>query len=161
MTIDPTTMAKLDELAAAIRAHEDPRRAGAEWKQAYKLLQKTDLPAARVGHVVGMRDPVQLAELLEQLRAPEAEAEADSPDADVPDPETCKQAMRAFRKRLAITRLDHDSRLSGRDPLSKGGESKIAAIKPPMEWPASVWRELARQGKLRHVGQGCYELLEE
>ena len=162
MTIDPTALTKLDALLAAIRAYEDPRRAGAEWKQVYKLLEKTDLPSARVTHAVGMRDVAQLAELIEQLRAPPAPApETAPPSADVPSAETCRQAMRAFRKRLAVTRLDDESKISSRNPLSKGGETRIAAINPPIEWPQSVWQELVRQGKLRYAGHGCYELAEE
>ena len=35
-----------------------------------------------------------------------------------PSAETCKRAMRAFRKRLAFTRLDDASRFSRHDPLS-------------------------------------------
>lgn len=159
MAIDPTAMAKLDELLTAIRAYEDPRRARGEWKQVYRLLQKTDLPSARVTHVVGMRDVVQLAELIDQLRAPEGATKPPAPDA--PSAETCRQAMRAFRKRLELTRLDDESKISSHNPLSKGGESRITAIAPPIEWPQSVWQELVRQGRLRYVGHGCYELAEE
>jgi len=159
MTTDPTTLAKLDDLMAAIRTREDPRRAGAEWKQVFKLLQKTDLSSSRVTHVVGMRDVAQLAELIGELRDPSAATTP--PGAGAPSEETCRQALRAFRKRLAFTRLDDESRISSHEPLSKGGGSQIAAITPPKEWPASVWQELVRQGKLRHVGHGCYELVEE
>ena len=70
MTCDPTTLAKLDELLAAIRAYDDPRRAAGEWKQVYRLLQKTELPAARVAGVVGMRDVAELAGLFDELQSP-------------------------------------------------------------------------------------------
>lgn len=152
---DPDIVTKLEELLAAIRAYGDPRRAADEWKQAYKLLRKTDLPPARLTGIVGMRDVTRLAEAVGQLRAP-AEAAA-PPPADVPDAETCRRALRAFRKRSALSRLDEESRL-GRSPLSKGAVPAAAAIIPPSEWPESVWRELARQGKLRCIGQGFYEL---
>jgi len=65
--------------------------------------------------------------------------------------------MRAFRKRLSLTILDEESKL-GHGPLSKGSGASIAAIVPPSEWPESVWQELVRQGKLRCIGQGVYEL---
>ena len=52
----------------AIRGYDDARRAAGEWKQVYKLLHKTDLPAGRVTHVVGMRDVAGLTELIDQLR---------------------------------------------------------------------------------------------
>ena len=154
MAIEPATQAKLDELLNAIRGYDDPRRASSEWKQMYRLLQQTDLPAAQMTHVVGTRDVVRLAELLDQLRSPAAQ-----PQPDVPDAETCKRALRAFRKRLAVTRLDDQSRISSRSPLSKGADARVAAgIIPPSEWPEAVWQELARQGKLRHIGDGFYEL---
>ncbi len=154
MTIDPTVITKLDELTTAIQAYDDPRRASDEWKQVYKLLQKTDLPANRLTHVVGMRNVAQLTELIDQLRNPSS---APPPDPDAPDAHTCKLAMRAFRKRLALTRLDEESRISNRSPLTKGADSKMASIIPPNEWPDSVWQELVRQGKLRYIGHGFYE----
>jgi len=154
MTSDPTTVTQLEELLAAIRACDDPRRAASEWKQVYKLLQKTDLPAHHVSGAVGMRDPARLAEMIDQLRAPQA-AEAD--DAEAPSAEALKQALRAFRKRLAVTRLDDESKL-GRGPLSKGGDDSFAAITPPDEWPGAVWAELVRQGKLRYLGHNMYGL---
>ena len=160
MTSDPTALAKLDELLAVIRGYADPRRAAGEWKQAYRLLQKADLPPGQVTGVVGMRDVAGLAELIGQLRDPEAAAAP--PDPDAPDVETCKRAMRAFRKRLASTRLDDESRISRHDPLSKGGDSRVTAgIAPPSDWPESVWKELTRQGKLCYIGHGLYELAKQ
>ena len=157
MTSDPTALARLDELLSLIRGYDDPRRAATEWKQVYRLLQKTDLPSGQVAGVVGMRNVAGLAELIGQLRNPEA-ADA-GPAHDAPDAETCKRAMRAFRKRLASTRLDDQSRISRHDPLSKGGDTRVTAgITPPSEWPDAVWKELARQGKLSYIGQGLYEL---
>ena len=153
MTDDSAIVTRLDELMAAIGGYDDPRRAGDEWKQVYRLLQKTSLASGRVGHAVGMRDPGLLAELIEELRAPQAPVA----DADVPDAETCKRALRAFRKRLRLTRLDEESKL-GRGPLTKGAGRSAAAITPPVEWPDAVWAELVRQGKLRYIGHGFYEL---
>ena len=158
MTGDPAVVAKLEELLAAIRAVPDPRRASLEWKQVHRLLEKTDLPAAGAAHVVGMRDVAALAGLIDQLRTPAAAAgEAPAP-ADVPDAETCRQALKAFRKRLAITKLDEESQLS-RSPLSKGTDWRaVAAIELPGEFPDAVWLELVRQGKLRPLGHGLYSL---
>jgi hypothetical protein len=153
MAETPNALTRLDELMAAIRGYEDPRRASAEWKQVYKLLQGAGLPPGRVTAVVGMRDVPGLAGLIDQLRAPQTEAPADSPSK-----ETCRKALQAFRKRLSLTVLDEDSAL-GRGPLSKGGGAR-AAITPPREWPEGVWRELVRQGKLRDIGHGFYELVD-
>ena len=65
--------------------------------------------------------------------------------------------MKAFRKRLKLTRLDDQSRI-GVSPLTSGRESGIVAITPPDQFGKAVWEELARQGRLRSVGSGMYEL---
>ncbi len=72
-------------------------------------------------------------------------------------PEELKKAYQAFKKRLKLTRLDDESRL-GRGAMSGGGKSSIRAIQPPGQYPRALWDELVRQGKLRYVGQGLYEL---
>lgn len=159
MTVEPDILAKLGELLAAIRKYEDPRRAATEWKQAFNLLKKTPADANHVANVVAMRGVGQLAELIEQLGAPEAPPPP--PDPDAPDETTCNNALRAFRKRLKLTRLDEESKITSRNPLTKGQESEVAGIIPPNEWPAAVWQELARKGKLRHLGHGFYELIGE
>lgn len=158
MTDVSKTVSELDELMAAIRGFDDPRRASDQWKQAYRLLQKTELPSANVTHVVGMRDVDGLAALIGQLSAPpEANAAGDD---EAPDPEICKRAMRAFRKRLSVTILDEESSL-GRGPLSKGSKNSVALIVPPADWPESVWQELVRQRKLRYTGHGMYGLAKQ
>jgi hypothetical protein len=78
--------------------------------------------------------------------------------ANVPSAEELKRALKAFRKRLKLMRLDDESRLGG-GPLSGGRPSQIIAITPPREFPQAVWDELVRQGKLKKAGQGNYELL--
>ncbi len=155
MTTDPTIVTQLNELMTTIGGYPDPRRASAEWKQVFRLLQKTDLPAGQVTNVAGMRDAAQLAEVIEQLGAPEAAAPP--PDADAPDYDTCRKALRAFRKRLKLTRLDEESTL-GHGPTSKGSGWSPTSMVPPTEWPQAVWVELVRLGKLRDVGNGFYEL---
>lgn len=72
--------------------------------------------------------------------------------------EELKRAMKAFKKRLKVTRVDDESRL-GHGPMSGGGGSSIVAITPPNQYPKAVWEELVRQGKLKHAGQGTYELV--
>jgi len=76
------------------------------------------------------------------------------------DPQQLKQALKAFKKRLKITRLDAESNLGG-GPLSGGRSSNIVAIVPPNQFPQEVWDELVRQGKLKYAGQGTYELVEQ
>ncbi|MHC4984534.1 MAG: hypothetical protein ACYTFO_00100 [Planctomycetota bacterium] len=152
MTGDPAIATQLTELAAAIEAAPDPRRATPEWKQVHKLLDQAGLPAGHVTHVVASRDLAQLNDMIAQLGDPAA----DVADEDVPDEETCRKAFRAFCKRVKVTVLDEQSKL-GRGPLSKGANAGNPAIVPPIEWPEAVWRHLVRQGKLRDVGHGFYE----
>lgn len=156
MSDEQTTVSELDRLLAAIRGYDDPRRAAAEWKQVYRLLGKTDTPPGRITGVVGMRDVAALAEIVERLRTP-AEARAGADEAEI-DADTLRKAVQAFRKRQKLTVLDDESKLGG-GALTKGALSREArAIRPPVEWPGAVWRELVRQGRLRYVGHGLYDL---
>ncbi len=82
------------------------------------------------------------------------------PGAELPsglDPTQLKSALRAFRKRLKLTRLDDESRL-GHGAMSSGGRSGIVAIPPPTQYPQAVWDELVRQGKLCYARHGSYNL---
>jgi hypothetical protein len=81
-----------------------------------------------------------------------------STDPTVPTPQQLKAAMKAFRKRLKLTRLDDQSRI-GVGPMSSGRESGITAIEPPNQYPRAVWDELVRQGKLKSSDDGLYELV--
>jgi hypothetical protein len=83
----------------------------------------------------------------------------ENPSQNAPNKEQLKQAFKAFRKRLKLTQLDEDSRLS-RSPLSSE-KSRILAIAPPNQFPQEVWDELVKQGKLKKAGHGTYELVPE
>ncbi len=87
---------------------------------------------------------------------------SDSADHPPPEPsikEELKQAMKAFRKRLKLNRLDDESRM-GYGPMSTGGKSGVIAIRPPDQYPESIWQELVRQGKLKYAGGGLYQLVD-
>lgn len=97
-----------------------------------------------------------------QPRADASPSSSPSPsptDSAAVDPEQLKRALKAFRKRLKLTRLNEESKL-GRSPLSSGKASAVVAIMPPRDYPPSVWEELVRQGKLRRAGGSFYELVE-
>ncbi len=81
----------------------------------------------------------------------------DAPPPTGPTPQELKSALKAFRKRLKLTQLDDQSRL-GYGPMTGGQQSSIVAITPPDQFPAAVWEELARQGKLKRAGSGMYAL---
>jgi hypothetical protein len=74
--------------------------------------------------------------------------------------ETLQRAMKAFKKRLKLTRLDDESRL-GHDAMTKGGRSGITGVKPPEQYPVEVWAALAEKGRIRALGQGLYEIVEQ
>ena len=77
--------------------------------------------------------------------------------ASPPTKETLAAAMKAFKRRLKLTRLDEESKI-GRNPLTGGNRSGIVAVHPPEQYPQAVWDELARVGKLKSIGHGLYEL---
>jgi hypothetical protein len=74
--------------------------------------------------------------------------------------EQLKGALKAFKKRLKLTQLDDDSKISG-GPLSKGKGAEILGMTPPSQFPPAIWDELVKQGKLRDAGGGMYELVVE
>lgn len=76
------------------------------------------------------------------------------------DPAVLKTALKAFRKKLNLTRLGDESALGGRG-TSSGRKSSVVAITPPDSHPIEVYEELARQGKLRKAGHGMFELVGE
>ena len=87
----------------------------------------------------------------------------ESPQSDDPNPtddaissDELRKAMKAFKKRLKLSRLDAESGL-GYGPMSGGNPSGIISIVPPNQYPQAVWDELVRLGRLKYSGQGLYE----
>lgn len=75
-----------------------------------------------------------------------------------PTKQDLKMAMRAFKKRLKLTRLDDESRV-GVGPMSGGKDSAVVAITPPDQFPKQIWDELVKQGRLKTSGNGLYEMV--
>ncbi len=90
----------------------------------------------------------------------ESPSETPPPEGGPLSPQELKLALKAFKKRLKLTRLDAESRI-GVGPLSSGANWGITAIVPPNQYPRAVWDELAKQGKLKYAGQGMFSLLEQ
>ncbi len=65
-----------------------------------------------------------------------------------------KKALKAFKKRFKMMRLDDES------GLSRGGgkKSAISGITPPNGFPAEVWEELVKDGKLKREYIGIYSV---
>jgi hypothetical protein len=70
--------------------------------------------------------------------------------------EELKRALKAFKKRLKLTRLDDES------GLSRGGAKKsgIAGITPPSGHPPGIWEELVSHGKLKREMGSTYSLVD-
>jgi hypothetical protein len=73
--------------------------------------------------------------------------------------EDLKKALKAFKKRLKLMRLDDDSRI-GHGPMSGGQKEKIMSIQPPSGFGREIWEELTEKGFLKRDGIGFYELIE-
>jgi hypothetical protein len=73
--------------------------------------------------------------------------------------EELKKALKAFKKRLKLTRLDEESKI-GHGPLSGTGKSRVISIQPPLGFGKEIWEELATRGYLKHDGVAFYELVE-
>ena len=80
-----------------------------------------------------------------------------SSPSDKPTAEELRKALKAFKKRLKLARLDDESRL-GVGPMSGGKASGIVAVMPPNQYPQAVWDELVAQGRLKRGGHGLYQL---
>jgi len=87
-------------------------------------------------------------------------ADPTTPAPGAPSPQDLKLALKAFKKRLKLTRLDAESKI-GVGPMSSGANWGIVAIMPPNQYPRTIWEELVRQGKLKNAGQGMYSLVEQ
>ena len=88
--------------------------------------------------------------------SPLPEEENNAPT-DGPSVEELRKAMKAFKKRLKLSKLDAESGL-GRGAMTGGNPSGIVSIVPPHQYPKAVWEELVRRGRLTYVGQGLYEI---
>lgn len=75
-----------------------------------------------------------------------------------PSPQELKSALKVFRKRLKFMRLDDESKLGGHGAMTGGKRSGVVGITPPGEFPKAVWDELVKQGQLKSVGRGLYQL---
>ncbi len=84
--------------------------------------------------------------------------ESDHPSAGAsPDPQELARAMKAFKKRLKLARLDDESSL-GVGPMSGGKSSGIVAIQAPNQYPKAIWEALVAQGRLENAGHGLYQI---
>lgn len=72
------------------------------------------------------------------------------------DQAVLKRAMKAFHRRLDLTRGD-DEVSSSRNPLTRGEASAISGVRPPEKYSADIWALLVAQGRLAEAGDGVLE----
>ena len=186
--LDTAMLQKLGEIVSDLYLSADePGKVARLWQSARKALQNLKAEPGRVSSIVTRRSVEELALFVGDLTIagkakslaaapptetqkkaetppPPAEPAAQTtPGTDTGDPtdrQMRKRAMKAFRKRLKLTRLDEESKL-GYGAMTGGRKSSVAAIQPPDQYPPEVWAELVKQGRLKDAGQGFYELVEE
>lgn len=124
--------------------------ADAAWGKALDLLDTVQEDDADLRAAVFGKD-------LEALRAILAEWGAGKRTLTAHDRGLLKRALKAFRKRLKLTRLDSESTVGG-GPTSSGRHSSIVGIHPPDQYVDEVWDELVRQNRLHDAGGGMYML---
>ncbi len=167
---DTIMLTRLSELVSELYLSEGEVKVRKAWESAAGALTHLGVDPATVRKVCEPRDLKALAQLVDDLNrgvkpptpgsAPSAPVAPAAP-ADPLAPETLKSALKAFRKRMKVTRLDDESQIgSSRNPLTSGARSSIVAIQPPNQFPRAVWDELVKQGKLKSAGRGFYQLVE-
>lgn len=129
-----------------------PDQADSIWSAAARAYAKTEQIDPELQACLAAKD-------LETLKKILSDWDGDRRTRPAEDRNLLKRAMKGYRKRLKLTRLDDESRL-GVGAMTKGGASAIFGIVPPNDYPEAVWVELARQGRLKAVGQGLYGLNE-
>jgi len=142
---------RMRELAGRIAAAGDEAEAEAGWRALERLLEQA-----------GADEKEEIAlPVLDQSLA-DVHALLDGWESGTValaewDRAVLKRAMKAYRKRLKLVRLDDESSAS-RNPLSRGDESTILGVRPPQQYPQEVWDCLVAQGRLRDAGGGLLEL---
>jgi hypothetical protein len=131
---------------------------GPLWGEIQRLFIKAKADPAQVANAIAGRDRQELQHILNVLRGLEVEAPPEKEE-DLPEipGDTLREAMKAFRKRLKLMRLDHESKL-GRSPLTSGKDASFDSILPPEQYPPDVWKVLAHKGQLESTGRGFYKL---
>ncbi|MFT7465382.1 MAG: hypothetical protein ACI9EF_003748 [Pseudohongiellaceae bacterium] len=146
---DPKTMLLCHALAdLAKRLEENPEQTTV-WQEARLALAAADAEEEALIAAVKDEDGKALQSLVEGWSGGQGLL-------PLHDRGVLKRAMKAYRKRLKLNRLDDESRLGG--AFSKGLNSNVVAITPPDLIPAAIWEELGRQGRLIAGKHGTYEL---
>lgn len=143
---------KLRQLADRVRTSTNGLELVDAWALAERLCARMPVDRAEAARVFKQKDAAGLDAMVSGLENPGAPASA-------PEPEVTQQemndAMRAFRKRIKMIRLDEESKLGGHG-MTSGKRSGVTSIEPPREFPRRVWKALTRAGRLIDEGHGFY-----
>ena len=156
---DPQALVKA---LLALRPELEAGASGRPWGEAHKLFLKTEIEPDRLAPMVIGRDLELFDRLVAVLQGedlpeePVVEAVPDLPEIPA---DTLRKAMKAFRRRVKLIRLDMESKL-GVGPMSGGRTADFESIIPPQEFPREVWEALAADGRLEATGRGFYKLPE-
>ena len=137
---------RLGDLSDSLAA--DPTNAQA-WTDASQTLGAARATEPELAAAIDAHDAAKLQAIVAEWRAgtrllPEL------------DRQLLQRAIKAFKKRLKVTRLDAESGIGG-GAMSSGKKSGIVGITPPREYGSEVWEELVKRGRL--IGRsGIYEL---
>lgn len=153
---------KWDESRALCSALQKDGAEVALWGRLHKALVAAGAKGKDVMPIVMGRNVDAAVQFIDVLAGDvQMDATADEPpspaDQEPISPTTKREAMKAFRRRMKLTRLDHESRL-GVGPLTGGKAADFESILPPREFPEAVWKALASDGQLVSTGRGFYKL---
>jgi len=186
---DEAMIQRLQEIISDLALEADKGKSASLWKAAGMTLAKTSYDSLKAARVIADRNVEALAKIVSELTArakeprpaatvpaavasvtntavaatvkvtPAAPA-ATLPAAGPPAADELKSALRAFKKRLKVTRLDSESKLSSR-ALTGGQKCGIVAISPPSDYRRECWEILANEGKIKRAGGGLYEFVRD
>ena len=144
---------KVRSVLKEVRAGKQETKLAEDWGLIGRLMSRMTNDRAAVERVVTARDVDGTESLLRVIEGRAAAAEAVTPASFTND--QLDNALRAFMKRLKVTRLDDQSKMTNR-PMTDGKASSVDAIRPPDGFPGGIWLALVKAGKLRDMGGGFY-----
>ncbi|MEC8818402.1 MAG: hypothetical protein VXX30_04890 [Planctomycetota bacterium] len=151
---DEGAMAEIEGMIESLRELDEP----ATWGRLQRSLLKLKADPGMVARAVIGRDLEGVQRTLNVLRGEEpVQAAPEAPALPEVEEEVLREAMKAYRKRMKLMKLDHESKL-GRSPLSTGKGADFESILPPEQYGPEVWQVLAARGQLEATGHGFYKL---
>lgn len=144
---------KVRSIIKELRAGTSEPKASENWALLGRLMSRMTNDRAAVERVTTAKDPDAAESLLRTIEGRAAAADSFTPASFTND--QLDHALRAFMKRLKVTRLDDQSKMTTH-PMTDGKPSSIDAIRPPDGFPNGIWSALAKAGKLKDMGGGFY-----